>query len=263
VGIIRALQVAGLHIDYIAGTSIGSVVGGVFASGDMERFKNYLLRIKWTDVVKNFDPGVPHQGLFKGNKVVKLLGKLITHKRFSSLSIPLTVVATNLETGEEVLFNRGMVIDAIRASIAIPGIFTPLKKGQRYLIDGGVVNPVPVDVVRDMGADVVIGVDLNHGFMKEKLRTRRRRQLAKNNIVEWLTPDRPNIIDIIESSVFMMQNQITEKNISLNKPDILLRPVLDYARIFDFHKARDLIKEGFDCMEREIPRLKKLLEIEG
>jgi NTE family protein len=191
--------------------------------------------------------------------VVKLLDRLISNKEFKNLEIPFTAVATNLETGEEVCLNRGKIIDAIRASIAIPGIFTPFKKGHRYLIDGGVVNPVPVDVVRQMGADVVVAVDLNHEFIKEKLRSRKRKHLERNNIVEWLTPDRPNIIDIIENSVFMMQNEITEKKMALNKPDILIRPELGSARLFDFHKAEDMIAEGFTCMERATPELKKIL----
>lgn len=259
IGIIKSLTSAGIRIDYIAGTSIGSVVGGAFASGDIERFEKYLLEVKWTDVVMHFDLGVPYLGLFKGNKLVKLLEQLITRKKFNQLNLPLLVVATNLDTGEEVRIGRGKVIDAIRASIAIPGIFTPFKKGKQYLIDGGVVNPMPVDAVREMGAEIVIGVDLSYEFTKEKLRYRKRKQLSKNPIVDWLTPDRPNIIDVIESSVFMMQRQITEKNIALHCPDILIRPALGSARIFDFHKARGMIEKGFEVMEKEIPGLKRLL----
>lgn len=259
IGIIKSLTSAGIRIDYIAGTSIGSVVGGAFASGDIERFEKYLLEVKWTDVVMHFDLGVPYLGLFKGNKLVKLLEQLITRKKFNQLNLPLLVVATNLDTGEEVRIGQGKVIDAIRASIAIPGIFTPFKRGKQYLIDGGVVNPMPVDAVREMGAEIVIGVDLSYEFTKEKLRYRKRKQLSKNPIVDWLTPDRPNIIDVIESSVFMMQRQITEKNIALNSPDILIRPALGSARIFDFHKARGMIEKGFAVMEKEIPRLKRLL----
>jgi NTE family protein len=259
IGVIKSLTSAGIRIDYIAGTSIGSVVGGAFASGDIERFEKYLLEVKWTDVVKHFDLGVPYLGLFKGNKLVKLLEQLITRKKFNQLNLPFLVVATNLDTGEEVRIVQGKVIDAIRASIAIPGIFTPFKKGKQYLIDGGVVNPMPVDAVREMGAELVIGVDLSYEFIKENLRSRKRKQLSKNPIVDWLTPDRPNIIDVIESSIFMMQLQITEKNIALNSPDILIRPALGSARIFDFHKARGMIEKGFKVMEKEIPRLKRLL----
>ena len=259
VGVIKALAEAGISIDCISGSSIGAVVGGVFASGDIEEFEKYLLEISWKDVVKHFDLGVPNQGLFRGNKVVKLLERIISHKRFSQLSIPLTVVATNLETGRAVHISRGNLIDAIRASIAIPGIFIPFKKGTHFLIDGGVVNPMPVDVVRRMGAEVVIGVDLNHQYIKEKTRSRKKRQMAKNHIIEWLTPERPNIIDVIESSVYMMQNQITEKNVKLNPPDILIRPSLGSANIFDFHKSRSMIKVGYKKMKNEIPKLQKLL----
>lgn len=261
VGVIQAILSAGLHINFVSGTSIGALVGGVFASGDLDRFEEYLGKITWTDVVKHFDPGVPHRGLFKGNKVVKLLDHLITHKKFKDLSIPFTAVATNLETGEEVCLKRGKVIDAIRASIAIPGIFTPFQKGHRFLVDGGVVNPVPVDVVKKMGAEVVVAVDLNHEFIREKLQTRKRKHLEKNNIVEWLTPDRPNIIDIIENSVFMMQNEITKKKMELSKPDVLIRPELGSARIFDFPMAKDMIEKGFACMEQAIPQLRKILDL--
>lgn len=263
VGVIKALTEADISIDFISGSSIGAVVGGVFASGDLEAFEKYLLDITWKDVVKHFDPGVPNQGLFKGNKVVKLLEKLISHKKFSQLSIPLIVVATNLETGEAVHIKRGSLIDAIRASISIPGIFTPFKQKSRFLIDGGVVNPMPVDVVCDMGADVVVGVDLNHQYILEKMRSQKKQKMAKNNIIEWLTPERPNIIDVIENSVYMMQNQITEKNISMNPPDILIRPALASANIFDFHKARSMIKVGYEKMKKEIPALKKLLAGNG
>lgn len=259
IGIIKSLTSAGIKIDYLAGTSIGSVVGAALASGDIDRFEEYLLEVKWTDVVKYFDPGVPYRGLFKGNKLVKLLKELISRKKFTQLNQPLMVVATNLETGEEVRIDRGNVVDALRASIAIPGIFTPFKKGRQYLIDGGVVNPMPVDVVQNMGADVVIAVDLSYEFIKEKLKYKKRKELSKNPILDWLTPERPNIIDVIENAVFMMQLQITEKNIALNRPDILIRPALGSARIFDFHKAKGMIEKGFELMEKELPKLKRLL----
>jgi NTE family protein len=260
IGIIKALNSAGVKIDYISGTSIGSVVGAALASGDIDRFENYLLDVKWTDVVKYFDPGIPHRGLFKGNKLVKLLKKLISRKKFYQLDIPLVVVATNLDTGKEVRINRGNIIDAIRSSIAIPGIFTPFKKGRQYLIDGGVVNPMPVDVARGMGADVVIGVDLSYEYIREKMKYRKRKELSQNPILDWLTPERPNIIDVIENSIFLMQLQITEKNIALHRPDILLRPQLGSARIFDFHMAEEMIEKGFGMMEKEIPELKRLLD---
>lgn len=259
IGVIKALQEAGITIDFVAGTSIGAIMGAGLASGDMKGFEEYLNAVSWKDIVQYFDPTLPHRGLFKGNKAIALLEKLLTHHDFEDLRIPFIAVATDLETSKEVRLHSGNVIQAIRASIAIPGIFEPCKIDDQYLVDGGVVNPMPVNVVRDMGADIVIGVDLNYEFIQEKLHSKRKKQLAKSKVYEWLTPERPNIFDVIESSIFIMQSQITEKNIALYKPDILIRPVLGSASLFDFYEAKKMIDEGYRQMKKELPKLEKLL----
>lgn len=122
------------------------------------------------------------------------------------------------------------------------------------MIDGGVVNPLPVDVVRDMGADIVIAVDLNNSFIKEKRYSRQ--NFTKNKIVKWITPSRPNMLDIIESAVFMWQDQLTQKNLLAHKPDFLIRPELGTAGIFDFHEAKKLIKKGYDETQKIIKKIK-------
>jgi NTE family protein len=152
---------------------------------------------------------------------------------------------------------EGKAVDAIRASIAIPGIITPLKLKNRYLIDGGVTNPLPVNVVRKMGADIIIAVDLNHSFLKERRYSRRSYQ--KNALVKWFTPDRPNIIDVIESSIFVMQNQLTQKNLMVHKPDFLIQPNLGTTGIFDFHEAKRIIREGYDQTIKIIPKIRRLI----
>jgi NTE family protein len=260
IGVIKALNEAGIEVNCVAGTSIGSIVGAALASGDIELFEDYLKQLKWNDVVRFFDPTIPYQGLFKGDQASKLIGRLLTHHRFEDLKIPFTAVATNLETSEEVRINEGSILEAIRASIALPGIFIPSKHKGRYLVDGGVVNPMPINVVGDMGAEIVIGIDLNYEFIKEKLGSKSKKQLAKSRIHEWLTPERPNIIDVIESSVFIMQSQITEKNLETCQPDILIRPVLGSAGVFDFHKAKGMIQIGYECMQKELPKLLQLLK---
>jgi NTE family protein len=258
-GVIKALQEAGITIDYVAGTSIGAIMGAGLASGDLKQFEDYLDKVTWKDIVQYFDPALPRRGLFKGKNACKLLEKLISHHDFKDLKIPFIAVATDLETSKEVRLHTGNVIQAIRASIAIPGIFEPCKMNDQYLVDGGVVNPMPVNVVRDMGADIVIGVDLNYEFIQEKLHSKRKKQLAKSKVYEWLTPERPNIFDVIENSIFIMQSQITEKNIALYKPDVLIRPVLGSASLFDFYEAKKMIDEGYRQMKKELPKLKKLL----
>lgn len=260
IGVIKALQEAGIPIDFVAGTSIGAVIGAGLASGDLEKFEEHLNTLTWKDTVGYFDPAIPSRGLFKGERVCKLLEKFLSHPYFEGLKIPLTVVATDLETSKEVRLSKGNLIQAIRASIAIPGIFTPCEIGNRYLIDGGVVNPLPVNVVWEMGADIVIAVDLNYEFIQEKLHSKRKKQEEKSLVYEWLTPERPNIFDVLENSLFILQSQVTEKNLQLYEPDILIRPKLGSASLFDFYRAKPMVEEGYWKMKKEIPKIKRMLK---
>jgi NTE family protein len=257
IGVIKALLEAGIQIDYIAGTSIGSLVGGIFAAGKIDELERILLKTRWQDVVKHFDPVIPIKGLFEGKKIVKLLEKILIKLKIKNLSIPYVAVATDLVTGKEIHIKDGGIINAIRASIAIPGIITPLKLKNRYLIDGGVTNPLPVNVVRKMGADIVIAVDLNHSFLKKSRYSKR--NYPKNLLVKWLTPERPNIIDVIESSIFVMEDELTQKNLITHKPDFLIQPNLGTTSIFDFHEAKKLIKEGYNQTKKIIKDIKKMI----
>jgi len=257
VGVIKALMEANIPIDFIAGTSIGSFVGGVYSAGDINMLEEFLVKIKWKDVVKYLDPVLPKRGLFEGAKFKKIIHGLIPKSDFKYARVPYIAVATDLLTGKEVRIKSGNIADAIRASIAIPGIFTPFKKGNQHLVDGGAVNPLPVSVVRDMGADIVIAVDLNHSFLGEQSKVKKPN---KGKFMKWVTPDWPTIIDVIENSVFMMQDGITQKNLVLHKPDILLQPVLGASSIFDFHHAKKMIDIGYKIAKKQIPNIKKLLK---
>lgn len=255
IGVIKALREADIPIDFVAGTSIGAFIGGVFAKGKIEELEKILKKIRWQDVVKYFDPVIPKRGLFEGKKVVKLLEKIITEPDFKNTHIPCVAIATDLLSGKEIHLKTGNMINAIRASVAIPGIITPGKIKRRLMVDGGVVNPLPVNVVRDMGADIVIAVDLNHSFISEKRYANK--QYEKSKLIKWLTPKRPNMIDIMESSVFMWQDQLTKKNLLIHKPDFLIQPKLGTTGVFDFHEAKKLIKKGYDETQKIIKKIKK------
>jgi NTE family protein len=255
IGVIKTLLEAGIKIDYISGTSIGSLIGGIFAAGKMDELEKILLKTRWQDVVKHFDPVIPKKGLFEGKKIVKLLEKILGKSKIKNLSIPYVAVATDMITGKETHIKEGNVVDAIRASIAIPGIITPMKSKNRYLIDGGVTNPLPVNVVRKMGADIVIAVDLNHSFLKKRRYSNS--NYKKNIFIKWFTPERPNIIDVIESSIFVMEDELTQKNLITHKPDFLIQPGLGTTSIFDFHEAKKLIKEGYNETKKIIKDIKK------
>jgi len=161
IGVLKVLEREKIPIDLIVGCSMGSLIGGLYASGmSAYTLEEIALNISWKQTAKIFTPTISKAGLVDGDRIEKLLETFIGKKGFSKLRIPFATVATDIENGKEVIIKTGKVSRAIRASCSIPGIFTPLKYGKRYLVDGGLVDPVPVDVARKHGADIVIGVNV-------------------------------------------------------------------------------------------------------
>ena len=258
VGAIKALEEANIPIHYIAGTSIGSIVGGIYAMGQIHELEKFLSDIKWNDVLTHFDPTVMNNGIFKGNKAEKLFADFTHNGTFSDCKIPFIAIATDLVEGEEVQMKDGSLASAIRASISLPGIFKVTQIDDKYLVDGGVVNPLPVNAARQMGADIVIAIDLNKEFIEEKKKIKVSKAQEKSD--KKLSKSKyPNMIDVIEVSVFLMQRRITEKNLESNPADVLVNMKLISASLFDFHKAPILMKEGYMQMKKRIPEIQKLI----
>ena len=172
IGVIKALDEAGIRLDYIAGTSAGAVVGAVYASGRIDSLKDVVLRLDWRKVISFLDVVFPKSGLIDGKKIADFVRTNVGEKNIEDLRLPFCAVSTDLATGNEVLIKNGDIIEAVRASISMPGVFTPVKISNAILVDGGLVNPVPVSVARKMGADLVIAVNLNHGIVAKR-RTRK------------------------------------------------------------------------------------------
>ncbi|MGQ9837761.1 MAG: patatin family protein [Cyanobacteriota bacterium] len=162
IGVIRALEQARIPIGYIAGTSIGAFVGAIYAAGELDELEEFVRDLNWKMILSLFDVVFPTCGLLDGNKIYDLLTEHLQELCIEEAGIPFCCVATDLMTGQEVQLRSGKMADAVRASISIPGIFTPFQYKGQYLGDGGIVNPVPVQVVREMGADIVVAVNLNH-----------------------------------------------------------------------------------------------------
>ncbi len=165
IGVVRALQEADIPINYISGASIGALVGAIYCSGELDELEDFVRDLSWRDMLSYFDMVFPTSGLLDGNKVYDLLSEHMQGMKIEDCAIPFCCVATDLIKGEEVHLTSGSMVDAVRASISVPGIFTPFCHGELFLGDGGIVNPVPVDVVRGMGADVVIAVNLNRNHV--------------------------------------------------------------------------------------------------
>ncbi|WP_183727254.1 MULTISPECIES: patatin-like phospholipase family protein [Paraburkholderia] len=164
IGAIRALEEAGIKPDVVCGTSIGALVGAVYANGDLDWLEDWVGKLTWHTVVRLLDLRFSG-GLLGGRKVIDLFARQFNGRAIDDLRMPFTAVATELDTGREVWLREGGVVDAVRASIAIPGIFTPIWHDGVWLVDGGLSNPVPVSAARAMRADTVIAIDLNHDIL--------------------------------------------------------------------------------------------------
>lgn len=248
IGVIRALEEEGIKIDYVAGTSIGALVGGIYAAGGLDFLEEVAYKITWQKLLKYMDISMPTKGILNGNKIHKLIQeKLLPKKTFRVLDIPFCAITTDSLTAEEIQINSGKLSDAIRSSISLPGIFQPFKKDGRYLVDGGLVNPLPINVVQKMGADIIIAVDLNHNYENKK-----------NNKYK-IKSKGPSIVEVLGNSINIMQDQITQKNLIKFPADILIRPKLGPVTIFDFHRSPEIIKEGYESTKMLMPEIKKIL----
>jgi NTE family protein len=168
IGVIRAIEEAGIPIHCIAGTSMGALIGAVHAAGKLDELEATFQAFDWKKTLSFFDVVLPKSGLLDGAKISELVRDHVRAETLEALLKPFNAVATDIASGEEVVIASGDVIEAVRASISVPGIFTPVRSGERVLVDGGLTNPVPVSVARAMGADIVIAVDLNHQIVAGK-----------------------------------------------------------------------------------------------
>lgn len=171
ISVIEYLESVGIPIHFIAGSSIGAVVGVIYSAGKLRQFREDLLSMQWRDMVSLFDPVFPRTGLMEGRKLVDFLKKYIPRSaKIEDLPVPVAVVATDYYSGYPLVFRSGNILDALRASVSIPGVFTPMRYNETFLLDGGVSNPIPIDVVKKMGAGLTIAVNLHPTLTQQRLK---------------------------------------------------------------------------------------------
>ncbi len=260
VGVIRALEQAGIYPQIVCGTSIGALVGAAYAAGELDRFEKWLLGMRMSDVVGFMDVNLGG-GLLKGDRVMEFFRRNFVDRPIEGLSMPFAAVATALQTGAEVWLREGSTVAAVRASIALPALFTPVVRDGLFLVDGGLVNPVPVSLARAMGAEVVIAVDLSSDKLGRRLGGTARTELPDNVIGEWMRklqenlggiipprsagePRLPSMQDVFLSSIDIMQVTITRTRLAAEPPDFVVTPRLAHLHLLDFHRAREAIDEG-------------------
>ena len=250
IGVLDILQKEGIPIDMIAGTSAGAVAGAIYAwNKDTARMKKEALAVNWRKLAPLIDPSLPKSGLIKGKKIKDLLASYIGGNiKFSDLKIPFACVATDIDTGEEVVFNQGSVPEALRATISIPGIFTVVKREGRYLVDGGLTTPVPVSVVKRMGADFIIAVNVTPDV---SIRS------EKTGKGQAAVPKEPNIFHVMMQSIYITTYSVAQH--SLEDADIVIEPDVAHIGAGDFQKVPELIKRGEMAARSAIPEIKRKL----
>jgi NTE family protein len=251
VGVLSVLQQESIPIDMIAGTSAGAVMGAIFAwNQDTDRMIEQALDTNWKKFGTMVDPSFPKTGLIKGRKVKKLISTFIPDNvKFRDLQIPVACVATDIDTGEEIVINKGIVLDALRATVSIPGIFTVVKREGRYLVDGGLTTPVPVNVVRNMGADFIIAVNVNPDVTGRMGKTSRQRIEAKKE---------PNIFQVMMQSIYITTHSLALNNMA--DSDIVIEPDLANIGASEFQRAPELVELGTQAAREAIPEIKRKLE---
>ena len=243
IGVLNVLEDNSIPIDSIAGVSIGSIIGAYYALNlEVKTLEDKILELTKRDLFKLVDITSPKRALIAGNKIKNFVNELIENKSFSDTKIPLEIIATDLCSGEEIQINKGRLIDAIRGSISMPGIFPPVKTNGRLLVDGGVVNPTPIDAVKDTGADVIIGVDLT---MKHPVKL-----------------ENPTIVETLMRSFEILRTQITKFNVHKVKDAVIIRP--NFAGKLDsyrFYETEKFIEEGEKVAKKALPKIKEKLNI--
>jgi len=272
IGALRTLLKHGIKPEIIAGTSIGAVVGGCYAAGYLDALEDWARRLTRRRVFGYLDFNLGGSGLIGGDRLAATLKGELGDLTFQDLPVRLSAIATEIGTGHEIWLTRGKVAEAMSASYALPGIFPPVKIGGRWLMDGALVNPVPVSAARAFGARLVIAVNLNadnfgrgtiiqdHGpnadeptdqsiSLEGGLRGKAERMLKRQFLG---TPGRPGLSTVMIEAFQVVQDRITRSRLAGDPPDVLINPRLGRINLFDFHRADEIIELGADAAEKAL-----------
>lgn len=262
IGVIHALAEAGIRPDVICGCSIGAFVGAAAASGELDKLEEWVMGLAWRDVMGLVDVSLGG-GILKGEKLVAFFERHFVDRDFAELALPFGCVATDLATGREVWLREGSVAAAVRASIALPGLFTPAQRDGRLLVDGGLVNPVPVSLCRALGAEAVIAVDLGSDMVGHALR-RPPADTAQPGWTQRLLAsvglsrrddDMPPMVDVLSTSIHIMQTRIARSRLAGEPADVLVAPRLAHLGLMDYHRGAEAVAEGRAAVKRLLPAI--------
>ena len=236
-GVWQKLREQGVEFHCIAGTSIGAIAGAIIAAGRVEEALRWCAEPDWKKLPKLFiETHFTAKALTKGTRIEKLLAEIVWAKTFAELSTPYAAVATDFNTGERVVMHDGDLISAVRASMSIPGVFRPVERGGRILIDGQLVDPIPVAACRAMGADKVIAVDINPPDAVGSAK-----QFSKMNV-----------FDVLVGTIAIFNREMTRRELAENEPELLIRPEVGRVLALDFRNASRLVEIGRQAVNADV-----------
>jgi len=281
IGVLKTLARAGVKPDIIAGTSIGSLVGGIYAAGRLQDLEDWARSLTKRRMVGLMDFHIGGSGLISGDRLKRLLGSELMDINIEDLPLSYAAIATELGTGHEIWLTHGLLVDAMRASYALPGVFDPVKLGGRWLMDGAMVNPIPVSAARALGADIVVCVNLNgiaggRGTIIQSHRadseaTSLSPELEVRPSANWLSSfsgaaqrvrslvgrpqddnPAPGLVGVMIDAFNITQDRISRSRLAGDPPDAMIAPRLGKIGLFDFHRAAETIEQGEIAAERAV-----------
>jgi NTE family protein len=284
IGILQGLMEIGIKPDIICGTSAGALVGGAYVAGQLEDLEQWLRSLSRLDVIRFYDVSWSSSGLLAGKRIINFFRQRFGDVEIESLPQPYAAVATNLRTGRETCFRSGSLLDAVRASISVPGLLEPFYLDGEWYVDGGIVNPIPVSTCRILGADVVIAVDVNRDWKSkiEKQQAPLENDPKQNALDENHDPEifplrltkgfkdrvgeaisglwrgnteKPGLYAVLNNTTHFMQESITRSRLAVDPPDTILCPKTNGIGLMDFHRAAEAIEIGKRCIYRREPEL--------
>jgi NTE family protein len=285
IGIVRTLIAHGIVPNVVVGTSIGAVVGGAYAAGHLDTLEDWARSLQPRSVLGYLDIRLNGSGLIGGEKLAAQLEAAIGQTLIEDLPLKFATVATEVRTGHEIWLTHGRMVDAMRASYALPGIFSPVLAGDRWLVDGALVNPVPVSAARALGAEIVIAANLSsdifthsttiysHGASAAVAEGAAEPAPPKRRFGKFFSPERtvkreffgsggrPGISSIMVDAFNIMQDRITRARLAGDPPDLLISPRVGQIGWFDFHRADDLIAHGVRAAERAIISIQEAIHV--
>lgn len=276
IGAIRALEERGVKPDIVCGTSIGALVGAFYAAGELEKLEGWVTGLAWTTVLRLMDLSW-RGGLIRGNRLFTLFRTTFEDRDISELPIIYGAVATELASGREIWLREGKVLDAVRASCAMPGLFTPVIRNDSLVVDGGLVNPVPVSMCRALGADLVIAIDLSWGKLGPYRERGKDRAMAPREVPGWIgklksgwlqrVGDKaaaddiriPSIFDVFTTALDIVEMKVARSRLAGEPADVMVTPLLPDFATMDFHRGREAIVEGRSAVERMGPLIEQVI----